>query len=227
MGGPRRRSRRPERGRSGSQPAPAAPVAAPGVLTVAERRQLRAAYLQGGTAVIALVISTYAFVQQLDLNRDQQILNDYAQRRDERKYSSRVAIWSAVGESIGSTRPAGLDLFIQNRSPSPLRDVQVFADLRSGRAGDVTLTDIPPCTIEVHRIAPPTGEAFVRAGQRRTGYRNLSLEFRVDGRRWQLTSERLSEVRRPRAPGDRLRSFRIDNDPETVGGQVEDCGEGG
>ncbi|WP_250034016.1 hypothetical protein [Paractinoplanes maris] len=207
---------------------PATPVQTSSGLTVAERRNLRASYLQGITAVIALLISTVAFIQQLDLNEDQQILNEYAQRRDERKYSSRVAIWAVTGRKYSSVLPAGFDMFIQNRSPAPLRDVHVLATLSSGQNAEVALTDIPPCTIETHRIAAPHSDAFAKNDRRVIDYSRIWLEFTVDTRSWRLTSERLTEARRTSSElAGKLRNVPMDNDPQKNGGEVEDCGEGG
>jgi hypothetical protein len=118
-----------------------------------------------------------------------------------------------------------------------LRDVHVQANLTSGRIGDVTLADIPPCTIEKHRIAPPPGDTFAKAGNRLTGYSGLWLRFWVDGRHWQLTSDQLSETRGYDVPASagRLRNIPIDNAygrPGATGdgpqeALVQDCGEGG
>ncbi|MEU4423531.1 hypothetical protein AB0F81_23125 [Actinoplanes sp. NPDC024001] len=209
---------------------------APPALTGAEKHSLLASYLQGAAAVIALGISTAAFVQQIDLNRkqvdlyhDQVVLNDYARARDERRYSSRVAFWVVAGKRTDSTMPPGLDVYIQNRSPTPLRNVEAIAELASGGRGVVTLVDIPPCTIEAHRIAPPSGDTLAKTQRRIAGYDKLRLEFTVDTRRWELTSEKLTEVaaRPATAPAPRLRHVRFDPDPTTTGNQAEDCGEGG
>jgi hypothetical protein len=50
--------------------------------------------------VFALVISAAAWNGQRELNRQQAQLNSYAQESQREVYSSRVAMWAAVGESI-------------------------------------------------------------------------------------------------------------------------------
>jgi hypothetical protein len=191
-------------------------------MTLSERRQLLVAGVQGVVAVLALGISTWTFVQQVDLNADQQILNDYARERDERKYSSRVAIWAVASTSTNSYLPAGL-----NRSPVPLRHVAVFAGLTSGRIGEAPLPDIPPCTIERHRVAPPAGDGLLRSADRPTQPSGPWLRFSVDDRYWKLTSDQLDEAEDRSDAGDvRLRRYPID-DEEAGTGPVEDCGEGG
>ncbi|WP_203722948.1 hypothetical protein [Paractinoplanes abujensis] len=92
--------------------------------------------------------------------------------------------------------------------------------------------DIPPCTIEAHRIAPPGGDTFVRSERRIAGYDKLSLEFTVDTRQWRLTNDELLDLGRTTAqpdgrPSARLRNVTFDPGPAVTEGQVEDCGEGG
>jgi hypothetical protein len=203
-------------------------------MTVAEGRQFAVAAVQGVATVIALAISTVTFVQQLDLNRDQQILNDYARARDERKYSSRVAFWTVRGEVFSSRIPAGVDMSVQNRAPTPLRNVRILADLDEGGVADTALPDIPPCTIELHRVAVPRGHAFAKTDSQSTEYGRLRLQFTVDGRTWLLTNTELTEPR-ILEPGsaEKLRTARLDPngraDEQLLAGSVnvEDCGEGG
>lgn len=207
-------------------------------MTVSEKRQITVAMVEAAAAVLALIIATYTYQQQTKLNAQQQLLNVYAKNRDERKYSTRVAIWSTAGDSSSSVLPPGIDLSIQNRSPVPLRNVHVLASLKSGQTGNVTLADIPPCTIEKHRIAAPSGDVFVRTGDRLAGFSGLWLQFWVDGRHWKLTSDQLTEALAPASAtqANRLRNIPIDNTEPAPGktdenspqeALVQDCGEGG
>lgn len=221
---------------SNSLPAPT--QASSAGMTLSERRQLVVACVQAAAALIALGIATYTFTQQVSLNEQQQKLNEYSVVREERKYSTRVAIWSTAGDSVSSVLPAGINLSIQNRSPVPLRNVHVQGTLASGHIGDVALTDIPPCTIEMHRIAPPPGDTFAKTGGQSRGYSGLSLRFWVDNHSWRLTSDRLEKSAKA-GEADRAHRLRsvpidsIDTAPGTKGNDVpqaalvQDCGEGG
>jgi hypothetical protein len=186
------------------------------------RSQSRWAAIAGVAAVAALAVSTYALFNQVQINKQQTVLNTYAQERQERKYSSRVAFWAVAGADSSSVRPAGLDVYMQNRSPVPLRNVQISANLTGSGPAAVTLMDLAPCTVAEHRISPPVGGAFVPPDQGRAGYSLLTVQFAVDGRKWKLTSDALNEVKAWDAvPATLLRDFR--GLPKDAG----DCGEAG
>ncbi|WP_219519501.1 hypothetical protein [Nonomuraea ceibae] len=215
-------------------------------MSLSERRQLRVAWIQAAVAAVALAISTYTITQQvhlntqqLKLNEQQHRLNEYSAMREERKYSTRVAMWSTPGDTpFSSVLPQGINLSIQNRSPVPLRNVHVRASLASGHVGDVLLPEMPPCTIRRYRIAPPEGDGFKKADNSSMSYIGLSLHFWVDNNYWQLTSDSLKKSvkvdetgRMRRLLGFPVESF--DPNPSTGRGEVpqaalvQDCGEGG
>lgn len=215
-------------------------------MSLSERRQLRVASIQAVVAVVALIISTYTIAQQVHLNRQQlqlneqqHRLNEYSAMREERKYSTRVAMWSAPGDAyFSSVLPRGINLSIQNRSPVPLRNVHVRATLASGHVGGVSLPEMPPCTIRRYRIAPPEGEGFKKDNGRFARYVGLSLYFWVDNNYWLLTSDNLKKSVEAEESGStrRLRGYPVESfDPNPNTNQnempqaalVQDCGEGG
>jgi hypothetical protein len=186
------------------------------------RSQSRWAAIAGVAAIAAVAVSAYALFNQVQINKQQTILNTYAQERQERKYSSRVAFWAVAGADSSSVRPAGLDVYVQNRSPVPLRNVQISANLTGTGPAAVTLMDLPPCTVAEHRISPPTGGSFIPPDQGRAGYSLLTVQFAVDGRKWKLTSDTLTEVKAwDAAPTTLLR------DLLTLAKGTSDCGEAG
>jgi hypothetical protein len=153
----------------------------------AGQSQSTSSWISAGATVVALGISSWALVSQVQLNEQQKRLNTFAQERQQRRDSSRVALWAIAGSTHSSTLPSGLDVSLQNRSPVPLRGVRLHARIKgsTGPAG-VRLMDVPPCTIQVYRVAPPAGSHFdvpADAG----GDPALTLEFTVDQQQWQLT----------------------------------------
>jgi hypothetical protein len=106
-------------------------------------------WVQAFAAVIAAVMSTGAMLIALDTLRDQQRintsqyrLNSLAQERTEQRYASRVAFWGSLTSA---------EIFIQNRSPVPLREVAlgVGTTIVGGHMtlSHVAVDNIPPCVI--------------------------------------------------------------------------------
>lgn len=162
----------------------------------AARAQARATWFGVVVALLALVVSAVAWANQQQLSAQQTALNEYAIKREQRVYASRVAIWAMIGQESSSVLPPGLDVTIQNRSPVPLRDVRVVATVT--RAADrpaeaAALTgELPPCTIARLRVAPPAGAEFVRLDRQWLGYPGLRLAFAETDRRWLLAGSRLA-----------------------------------
>jgi hypothetical protein len=215
---------------------PAAPIDLDRESLAVARSQGLSAWVSAIATVVALAISVFALLnqvrlneqqtglnqQQARLNEQQTRLNAYAQARDERKYSSRIAVWAVAGEGLSSVRPSGLDVSLQNRAPVPIRTVLVYADVTPGGKARVMLPDIPPCEVQVHRIAAPAGTSFVKPANGLAGYDRLVVQFATDSRKWALTSESLAEVADwTSAPAGKLIDRRITSTP------VSDCGEGG
>ena len=165
----------------------------------ATKVQARATRIGALTSVVALIatavaltISISAWHDQQQLSRQQLQLNAFAQRSEQEIYSSRVAMWAALGTTDSSILPDGLDVTVQNRSPVPLRDVAVVAMLTSGQTGAVVLGDMAPCSSEAVRIAPPEGQSFTRTQREWAGYTELALTFTETSRSWMLTSHSLT-----------------------------------
>ncbi|MEJ3745179.1 hypothetical protein WEI85_18015 [Actinomycetes bacterium KLBMP 9797] len=108
--------------------------------------------LSGTVAVLfaaaALIVATYTYRDQQQINRDQLTLNNAARQRTQQRFAARVAWWTEVAR--GGERN-DINILIQNRSPVPIREVRFAVD-----AGFELLIanadDIPPCAIRGYRV---------------------------------------------------------------------------
>lgn len=64
-------------------------------------------------------------------------------------------MWAGVAAAESSVRPAGIEVHIESRAPTPMRDARVTARLDSGQEAVALVGDIPPCIALAFRIVPP------------------------------------------------------------------------
>ena len=170
---------------------------------------------------IALVYTAQAWDGQQTLTSQQITLNQVIQNRERRIYSSRVALWANVATDFSSVRPAGIDVFIQNRSPVPLRRVRLLVPLESGEPAEARLKDIPPCTTRALRVSPPIGQRFAGTNEQWLGYSPVALVFQETAGVWRLDDSGLVEM----ASVPALTAAQLQyTDP--MERSVTDCGEG-
>lgn len=169
----------------------------------------------------ALIYTAKAWNGQKTLTEQQIALNQVAQERARRVYSSRVALWATVGTDFSSIRPAGIDIHVQNRSPVPLRRMRLLVPLESGRMAEARIEDLPPCLARTLRIAPPPGERFAATSEQWLGYAPVALEFEETGRFWRLGDKGLTQL-------DAESPANADQLQRTPPAEqaVTDCGEG-
>jgi hypothetical protein len=141
-------------------------------------------------AFLAFTVSVVALLLSIDTWRSQQ-------EQQRRVNSLRVSMWAVLGQDSSSVRPAGLDVTIQNRAPAPLHELSIEAKLDDGHPAVARLGDIPPCTEQTLRIAPPPDTAFARGREQWYGYTELKLVFFESGRGWRLAKDSLQPVGAP------------------------------
>ncbi|MCY1141564.1 hypothetical protein OWR29_26500 [Actinoplanes sp. Pm04-4] len=207
----------------------------------ATKTTARATWAGAAVALVAVVLSAVAWSGQRKLNHDQQELNrgqkqlnqdqgeinKFLLLRAQRVYASRVAIWAMNGREKTSDFPAGLDVFIQNRAPVPLRTVKIQAplDTRSPSNGSISIGDIPPCTLRTFRLSAPPPHKFRNEASGWLSYSGLTLEFSETDRQWILQPDHLELIIKSPAGDAQLLSLLVPRPPETK--DLTDCSESG
>jgi hypothetical protein len=224
------------RHRAGGGVSPSTVPAQPGPDPKMERAMLRATTGQARAtwaaalvAVVAVILTWFAWSGQRDLNHDQQKINSYVLLREQRVYSSRVAIWAVEGRETSSALTPGLDVSIQNRAPVPLRAVTISAPLDgSGMPapmGSISVGDLPPCTLLNLRLSPPVQRRFRAGPNDWLSYAGLTLAFSETDRRWRLEPGRL--VLNVDAPSDEAGALPLLIPRPPVSAPLGDCSESG
>ena len=161
-------------------------------LTEYEKATLTAAHRQAWATMVGAVAATAALlisVGALFISlRTWQSQSD----REEKVYAAQVSLWATLGEDVSSVRPAGLDVHVQNRAPVPVHQARITAALVSGAKADLTIGVLQPCTELSLRIAPPSGDAFIKGDEQWLGYTELVLDFVETSRVWRLDKDGLT-----------------------------------
>lgn len=169
----------------------------------------------------ALGVAAYTYWDQQQLNRDQLTLNEAARQRTQQRFASRVAWWTDTTSASAGLRTSG-EIFIQNRSPVPIRDVELSA----GEGGPwILASDLPPCTIRGYSIEYFHGRDLVILSSSAGFFLvRANLSFVDPEGSWILTREGLTRSKGTRVnwpPIGRLEQI------AELEEAAADCGEGG
>ncbi|MCX5070900.1 hypothetical protein OOJ91_34190 [Micromonospora lupini] len=175
-------------------------------------------------AIPALIVAGVTYRDQQDINRTQLEMAQLERDRYEQRYASRVAFWWLTYPTTGG-QPGRLKL--QNRSPVPIRAINLIAVATSGQPTPQPqvyslLTDAPPCVVLTLSLQTlPSDEEFWRRRDPDVG-----VQFTDPTRSWFLSRTGLEHD-----SGDLIfATFPLNVLATEVPGTREsagDCGEGG